>query len=65
MRTRRKLLPSRPKPAQDGEDEAGKSNQRSQTAVDDGEITGVMFNGDWDRSQVCGCEWHCCVALGP
>lgn len=45
-----KLLLARSQPAQNGEDESGKSDQSSQAAVDDGQVAGIMVDGDWDGS---------------
>lgn len=56
-------LMARPHPAQDGEDEAGESNQGSQATVNDGEVAGVVVDRDWDRLEVGGCRIHGCVVI--
>jgi hypothetical protein len=54
-------------PAQNGEDEAGKGNQGSQAAVDDGKIAGVLVDEIGKRFEVGSRQGHCCIVLvsGP
>lgn len=49
-------LMARPHPAQDGEDEGCESDQRSQATIDDGEVTGIVVDRDWDRLGI-GSSW--------
>lgn len=54
-----KLLSMRLQPAQDGDDEAGESDQCSKTSVDYGKVAGVVVvNNDWIHVRISDCQLH-------
>lgn len=53
-----KHLVARSQPAQDGKDETGEGDQSSKTPIDDGEVAGVMVEGDWHHLEVRCVQLH-------